>query len=182
MAKDGTNRGGARSGAGRPKKALSEKIASGNPGGRALTQIVVPDDIPDLLGEEMPKPNEILSAKQRNGKPLGADKIYRDTWLWLKGFKCERLVSPATIEQYAMSVARWIQCEEAISSYGLLGKHPTVSNSPIQSPFVAMSQSFMKQAQQIWAQIYQVVRENCSEEVTLNGEMDMMEKLLRSRK
>ena len=45
-----------------------------------------------------------------------------------------------------------------------------------------MSQSFMKQAQQIWAQIYQVVRENCSEEVTLNGEMDMMEKLLRSRK
>ena len=81
-----------------------------------------------------------------------------------------------------MSVARWIQCEEAISSYGLLGKHPTVSNSPIQRPFVAMSQSFMKQAQQIWAQIYQVVRENCSEEVTLNGEMDMMEKLLRSRK
>lgn len=39
MAKDGTNRGGARPGAGRPKKALSEKIASGNPGGRTLTQI-----------------------------------------------------------------------------------------------------------------------------------------------
>ena len=32
MARDGTNRGGARPGAGRPKKALSEKIASGNPG------------------------------------------------------------------------------------------------------------------------------------------------------
>lgn len=28
MARDGTNRGGARPGAGRPKKALSEKIAS----------------------------------------------------------------------------------------------------------------------------------------------------------
>lgn len=179
MAKDGTNRGGARPGAGRPKKALSEKIASGNPGGRALTQIKVPDDLPDLVGEDMPKPSEILSAKQRDGKPLGADKIYRDTWLWLKGFKCERLVSPATIEQYAMSVARWIQCEEAITAYGLLGKHPTVSNSPIQSPFVAMSQSFMKQAQQIWAQIYQIVRENCSEEVTLTGEIDMMEQLLR---
>ena len=182
MAKDGTKRGGARPGAGRPKKALAEKIAAGNPGGRTLTQISVPDDLPDLVGADMPKPSEILSAKQRNGKPLGADKIYRDTWLWLKGFRCERLVSPATIEQYAMSVARWIQCEEAISAYGLLGKHPTVSNSPIQSPFVAMSQSFMKQAQQIWAQIYQVVRENCSEEVTLNGEMDMMEQLLRSRK
>lgn len=86
------------------------------------------------------------------------------------------------IEQYAMSVARWMQCEEALSLYGLLGKHPTVTSSAIQSPFVAMSQSFMKQAQQIWSQIYQIVRENCSEEVNLTGEMDMMEQLLRSRK
>ena len=29
MAKDGTNRGGARPGAGRPRKALTEKIAEG---------------------------------------------------------------------------------------------------------------------------------------------------------
>ena len=36
MAKDGTNRGGARAGAGRKKKALSEKIAEGNPGHRPL--------------------------------------------------------------------------------------------------------------------------------------------------
>ena len=39
MAKDGTNRGGARPGAGRKKKALSEKIAEGNPGHRPLTMI-----------------------------------------------------------------------------------------------------------------------------------------------
>ena len=81
MAKDGTNRGGARPGAGRPRKALADKIASGNPGGRALTQIKVPDDLPDLIGEDMPQPSEILSAQQKNGKPLGADKIYRNTWL-----------------------------------------------------------------------------------------------------
>ena len=98
MAKDGTNRGGARPGAGRPRKALADKIASGNPGGRALTQIKVPDNLPDLIGEDMPQPSEILSAQQKNGKPLGADKIYRDTWLWLKGFKCERLVSPALLQ------------------------------------------------------------------------------------
>lgn len=41
MAKDGTNCGGARPGAGRPRKALADKIASGNPGGRALTQIKI---------------------------------------------------------------------------------------------------------------------------------------------
>ena len=37
MAKDGTNRGGARVGAGAKKKPLTEKIAEGNPGGRKLT-------------------------------------------------------------------------------------------------------------------------------------------------
>ena len=45
MARDGTNRGGARPGAGRPRKALADTIAEGNPGGRALTQIKVPDDL-----------------------------------------------------------------------------------------------------------------------------------------
>ena len=34
MAKDGTNRGGFRVGAGRKPKAITEKIESGNPGGR----------------------------------------------------------------------------------------------------------------------------------------------------
>ena len=34
MAKDGTARGGARAGSGRKPKSLTEKIESGNPGGR----------------------------------------------------------------------------------------------------------------------------------------------------
>lgn len=68
MAKDGTNRGGARPGAGHPRKALADKIASGNPGGRALTQIKVPDNLPDLIGEDMPQPSEILSAQQKKWK------------------------------------------------------------------------------------------------------------------
>ena len=37
LAKDGTNRGGARIGAGAKKKPLADKIAEGNPGGRKLT-------------------------------------------------------------------------------------------------------------------------------------------------
>ena len=39
MAKDGTNRGGARVGAGAKKKPLADKIAQGNPGKRTLTVI-----------------------------------------------------------------------------------------------------------------------------------------------
>ncbi len=42
---------------------------------------------------------------------------------------------------------RWIQCEECITEYGFLAKHPTTGNA-IPSPYVSMSQSFSKAGQQ----------------------------------
>lgn len=56
MAKDGTNRGGARAGAGAKKKPLADKIAEGNPGRRKLTVIDF-QDTADLEGQPMPKPS-----------------------------------------------------------------------------------------------------------------------------
>ena len=32
----------------------------------------------------MPTPSDYLPAKQKNGIPLGADEIYKETWGWLK--------------------------------------------------------------------------------------------------
>ena len=52
----------------------------------------------------------------------------------------------------------------------------------MQSPFVSISQAYMKQANVIWADISQIVKENCSVEVKFNNpEDDMMENLLRRR-
>ena len=62
----------------------------------------------ELYGEEMPQPSEYLSAKQRDGRPLGADEIFRETWIWLKERGCEKLVNPRLIESYAQSFARFI--------------------------------------------------------------------------
>ena len=74
-----------------------------------------------------------------------------------------------------------MQCEEAISRLGFLGKHST-TGQPCQSPFVHMSQSYMKQSNLLWATIQQIVKENCSVDVTGGSpENDMMEMLLRSR-
>ena len=70
MAKDGTNRGGARMGAGAKKKPLADKIAEGNPGKRALTVIDFDSHAADLEGQPMPKPSRLLSAKQKDGKKL----------------------------------------------------------------------------------------------------------------
>ncbi len=67
MAKDGTNRGGARMGAGAKKKPLSDKIAEGNPGKRTLTVIDFDNTSVNLEGQPMPKPSKLLSAKQKDG-------------------------------------------------------------------------------------------------------------------
>ena len=180
MSKDGTNRGGPRPGAGRKPKAVAEKIASGNPGGRPLTIVDFGDDAVNLHGSDMPPVKEYLKAKQKDGSVTCAEDIFKETWEWLCQRKCEHLVTAQQIEQYAMSVARWIQCEEAVNEFGFLAKKPT--GTVIPSPYVTMGKEYMKQANTAWYQIFQIVKENCT--VDLGDRCpqdDVMERLLRMR-
>ncbi len=181
MAKDGTNRGGARAGAGAKKKPLADKIAEGNPGGRKLT-VMEFSDTANLQGQAMPEPNKTLEATQKDGKTLVASEIYKSTWQWLNERGCAALVSPQLLERYAMSVARWIQCEEAVTEYGFLAKHPTTGNA-IQSPYVAMGQNYMNQTNRLWYEIFQIVKENCTGEYSgANPQDGVMERLLSARR
>ena len=180
MARDGTARGSnIKVNAGRKSKALTEKLAAGNPGGRKLTVMELPEAA-DLEGMEIPEPSAYLKAKQKAGGEFDAEKIYNKTWLWLRERGCERLISQQLVEQYAMSVSRLIQCEEAISEYGFLSKHPT-TGAACASPFVAMAQNYQKQVNTIWFQIFQVVKENCSTDFHAD-ESDPMEMLFKSRR
>ena len=101
-------RGGKRPGAGRKPKAVKEKADSGNPGGRRLTVLY----IPNVEGSEMPKPDKILSATQKDGTTLKAAEIYERVWNWLDKLGAAAYIAPGVIEQYAMCRARWLQCEE----------------------------------------------------------------------
>jgi len=180
MAKDGTQRGGPRQGAGRKQKALAEKIESGNPGGRKLMVLDFPEPS-DLTGNEMPEPREFLKAKQKGGEEFHAVEIYESTWRWLKERGCEKLVTQQMVEQYAMSCARYIQVENAVSEFGFLAKHPTTGNA-IASPYVSMSRDYKKQITADWYPIFQIVKENCSSEFSSRSPGDdLMEHLLRSR-
>lgn len=185
MAKDGTLRGGRRVRAGDKPDALVDKIASG----RDASVIEFPitefsgAELPppaELYGEEMPKPSEYLSAVQRDGKPLGADEIFRETWVWLKERGCEKLVNPRLLESYSQAFARFIQCDKAISQYGLVGKHPTTGGA-MASPFVSMANTYQKQANLLWYEIFDIVKQNCTTTFENMPQMDMMERLLRSR-
>jgi len=175
------NSGGSRVGAGRKQKALTDKILEGNLGGRKI-KVLDFGEITDIQGVTMPKPKDYLSAQQRDGKELIAKEIYEATWEWVNERGCAHLINPQIIEQYSVAVARAVQCEEAISTYGFLSKHPT-SGNPIQSPYVPIAQSYLKQANSIWFLIYQVVKENCSSDYkgATPADDDPMERLLRSR-
>ena len=167
---------------GRPKKAIVDKISDGNPGKRTLTLIDFKDSAVDLEGQPMPKPSEFLSATQKDGSTLGAVEIYENTWKWLSDRGCASIVSPQLIERYAMSSARWIQCETLTSELGFLAKHPT-TGAAIQSPYVAIADRYMTQANRLWSEIFQIVRENCTTEYSGSSPQDdLMERLLTARK
>lgn len=190
MAKDGTLRGGRRVRAGEKPEALVDKINKGK-SAKVLDMpefqpesILEAEDLDvdsDYKGEDIPEPSAYLSARQKDGKALGADALYIETWKWLRDRGCEKFVNPRLIESYAQAFTRYIQCEEAISTYGLLGKHPTTGGA-MASPFVQMSQSFLKQANLLWYEIFDIVKQNCTIAFVGNPQDDIMEALLSGRK
>ncbi len=169
-------RGGVRIGAGRKRKPLAEKLIE-NTGHRPI-KYIPPDIVSEITGEEIPAPSAWLSDKTKNTQRESiAAKVYEDTWRWLQERRCDHLITKEQIEQYAASVSRYVQCEEGISTFGLLAKHPT-TNMPVASPYVAMSERFLKRASVLWTAIYQIVKENCEVPVGKNHNEDIMEQIL----
>lgn len=171
MAKDGTNRGGVRVGAGKKRKSLEEKILEG----KAISN----DKIAEILPKTKSKtPKKYLSAEQKGGGKLYAKQIYRETLEWVVAHGCEEMVPKQLIENYAQVTARHIQCEEFLSRYGLIAKHPTTSE-PIASPFFKMSSDCVKLSSQLWYQIYAIVRDNATKGLVVASSDSVMETLLR---
>ena len=125
MAKDGTYRGGRRVKAGSKPDALADKIMKGAPAKR----MELPDFTEDMTDFDV----DVIS----DGKPLGADEIYKETWLWLKERGCERLINKRLLESYSKAFARYIQCSEAVSKYG-----SSESTRPPALPLRALSHIF----------------------------------------
>ena len=177
MAKDGTNRGGIRIGAGRKPKSVEEKFLDGQLD-RHVSELEINDN-PLLEDFTPPPPKDYLLADQKGGIKLCSEQIYQETYRWLKSVGCAGLVTKQLVENYSMAMARNIQCENILSEFGLLAKHPT-TGEPTTSPFVKMSIDYMKQANQLWYQIYAVVKEhNAKGQIGLTSQSEAMDKLLR---
>ena len=149
-AKDGSNRGGKRAGAGRKKKPLAEKIQEGQ---KAIALAMPESD--NLDGAEVDDIKEFLSEEQRIGDLYGRE-IWDQMVSWLRERNCAHLISPHLLEQYSMAMARWIQLERINNEMGFLSKHPT-TGAAITSPFVTMAQGYLKQANVLFQQIFSIV-------------------------
>ena len=146
---------------------------------RRNAEVIFLPEPPEMEGTDVPPVKEYMKASQKSGIELCAEDVFKSTYLWLKERGCERFVNTQLIEQYAMTVSRWVQCETCISEYGFLAKHPT-TGAAITSPYVTMSQNYLKQVNQCW---YQIVKENCSVEYGgANPHDDLMERLLSTQR
>lgn len=108
---------------------------------------------------EMPPVKEYLTAIQRDGSELCAADVFSDTMKWLRGKGFDDAVSKQVVEQYAMTVARWVHLEEMVSKYGYIAKHPT-TGAPMQSPYVTMAQAYAKQVVMIRDEINRLIKES----------------------
>ena len=164
-------RGPAKGTGGRPKNPLDEKLLDGKP---AKVMKRKPTEKPPF-----PEPSEFLLSAQRLDIPLKARAVYERVYIWLNKYNCGDLVTQDIVELYSLCVARYVQCEEAVSKIGFTGKHPT-TGMPIASPYVAMSREYMKQAMSVWDRINSVVRENAVGDYASSApSLDIMEMLLR---
>lgn len=175
MAKDGSMRGGQRPNAGGKRKDAATKVRDGKKakvlpvdpamqeGGHELPTVDL--DAPDnIAGFEMPPVDEWLEESQHDGESWMATEMTKRTYEWLCHYGCQTLVTRQQIYGYAVSAARWVQCQRGISKFGFLAKHPT-TGAPIESPYIKMADKFFKAMTAAWYGIYQIVRENSAKEL-----------------
>jgi hypothetical protein len=146
--------GGARPGAGRKKKPLSDKLLEGNPGKRAPQVLGFVEGLP----EELAPPDYLDGFVAMDVEPA-IDQIYRDTVNWLQRTGCLHLINPQHITDYVMLKSRWLECEALVQAQLLT----FVQHCKwVDRPFVDISLKYLKQADVTWGKIWSVVAQNCA--------------------
>ena len=170
-------RGPAKGTGGRPAKPLADKLTDGNPGKRPLTVLEFPKaEIAEL---EAPSPPAFLNEASRAEAPyLSANEIFDRTVKWLETTGCLGMIPMDYIEEYALCKTRWLECEAMNAKHGLLAKHPT-TGQPMQSPYVQMALTYLKQADSAWSKLFEIVKASCTTDYKADDpNADVMERLL----
>lgn len=171
--------GGARAGAGRPKKPLAEKILTGNPGKRELTKIQFPnDDNSNIKKSNTTKSNKSkiplflnMEGKEGGDNLPTASEIYTALAAYISSAGCTELVAPHLIEDFAFLRRSYLECE------AFNKKHGRIANGK-RSPYLTAALDYLKASNSIFNQIWLIISRNCEEPL---GEKNSFLELLASR-
>lgn len=168
--------GGARPGAGRPRRDLATAIENDVHKSKIKTtkkpDTAAADDIPTL-----PQCKEYLTEAQKTGVELGAKEYFEELWAWLAERHCEHLFQPSYLQNFAMQQARYAQLERMISRIGFVAKND--KGVLVLNPIEKAAQDRLRIVNQMYFVIESAVKANTTEAFGgLPGFEDPLEDLL----
>ena len=168
--------GGARPGAGRPRRELKTAIENNVHKSKIKTiqkpDNATPDDVPTV-----PECRAYLTEEQKTGVELGAKDYFEELWAWLAERKCEHLFQPSYLQNFAMQQARYAQLERMISRIGFVAKND--KGVLVLNPIEKAAQDRLRIVNQMYFVIESAVKANTTEAFGgLPGFEDPLEKLL----
>jgi len=163
-------RGGARVGAGRPKRPLADKILEGNPGKRELTVLKIPTENQTGNHTEDSKTRYSQISKNKSKLPTyfditakeggdvlpPASVIYKVLADFIAGAGCTEVVAPILLEDFAFLRRGYLECEYMNRKLGRIA-------SGKRSPYVNMALDYQKAMMAVFNQIWLVISRNCEE-------------------
>jgi hypothetical protein len=167
--------GGARTGAGRPRKALSDALLDGTRPSRLKMAKMEGVELGDTSTPTAPECMQYLKDEQRMGE-LNAEKYFKATWDRLCKYKCENLFDVNYLQRFAMQQARYEQLEGLISRLSPLAK--IANGDTRENPLEAMAMNRLKMINSMQINIDAVVRANCTEPFSGVLNIDPMEAIL----
>ena len=183
-------RGGARPGAGRKPKPLSQRLAEGNRGHRPMKQV-------QLKGAEKngkrPKPPLFLEiSTQNNSNEYGsAVDFFEEIVDWLEPTGCMHLIPPTLIAQFALAKYFLLDVGDLVGRMGVInykaknkgksGGSSGETETVLEITAAAKGFSeYLKNVTEAWNQIYAIVRDN-STFIIKNPEMDFVMRTMAAR-
>jgi hypothetical protein len=172
-------RGGARPGAGRPRKPLADKLIEGNPGKRELTVVKFgnggkskPRNSKKSNARKSKMPTYLdVTAKEGGDILPPASEIYAMLTDWIEAAGCADIVGLSLVEDFAFLRRAYLECEYMNRKLGRIA-------SGRRSPYVNMALDYQKAMMAVWNQIWLIVSQN--NETRYEGRNEFLE-LLKTR-
>ena len=166
-------KGGARKGAGRKPKPLSQKLAEGNPGKRPLKKV----EFVNTTYDPSEPPSYLLGFEKKVGNPvkITPTEIYNRVIAYLEPSECLHLIPEELIENWVMANYHAKQAYHEMSF-----SHNVAQNSKgdmITTNYLDIVMKMQKRVEEAWKPIWEIVSRN-SERTLGNPDTELLMTIL----